>query len=1027
MTAYLQLVPPSPFGASFISKQYSLTPPPISRQPSTVFMNDICRGIRQVSTSSFTSDASFPRGPPMLRDENDPFIQGPLPAAPKTRLIVKPSDSDIGKGSSRSSHHSSWATEICPVSFSQRSIRVVGPDDGSVAASDVSVLNGVVFDAPGPIPARASIFKEAVEDMEMRQEESDNVSRRNEGAPPSEPFPSFASEGQESREPFKKWMNSLRLKGLGRRKMVRPSTDRVPLEDDDGDQPAQASVPRRKKSSSFSSMAFVTAIKTASVSLASITLPAKSRKSGPSFRLRSGSKESKGSSGDIRASCDSNGAVTRTQVDEEVWTRAVKRRMVLEEFISSEESYIGDMKILVNVYFTLLASVTTVTPATRDSIHANILEILHMHEELLGALHCVIPNSEYTQDPPGVVSPEKTGHVQWTNLDVVLEDGCTVTVPRRSRRSADASQSGGTATVGLVASPRVAADVADVFSRMMKRFFAYEEYGAQYECMVRDVASTYKSIPSWHAYEKGIEVLASSLASINVRTNQDKKGLTFSDLLIKPIQRVCRYPLLFADLAKYTPVCDGPEAHAKIEKVIYRLRETTREINKATDDPETRQRIEQTWLLQDKLIFPGEAQPSQAATIRLLGHITLCGVLHVAWQTPEGVQGAYMLCALFRSYLVLATPVGENKKFTVEACVNLASVKLEQVDNGKGLQCHTAPYSWKVVFEQDHRLFEVLLSACSAKEEMAWETYLHERSAAEALDETRSESSSQDILSSMTLNVKAIGAVYGQKGTLARRLSMHRAMTVGSRANLCQVIIKNTHALSEGTESPLFPIQTINRSQSLLSTQKMPILAPKRTERIRLETAVRDVWTKHMLPFPGMSAKKTENPIRASASSVMRKLSIASIASNFSKRSVSLGTQSVQHAAGAECGRVHSANLDTPEGSSGGDTNPTIMEEEAVINRHMMSGALKPGPSAKKSKGRKSINKGSRRLARKLSTKGLVSKSSFRRAGYSGDENVKLGAATTAIEPDSPVKGPGGAPRIPRTWSVDGVRKLFAH
>jgi hypothetical protein len=74
--------------------------------------------------------------------------------------------------------------------------------------------------------------------------------------------------------------------------------------------------------------------------------------------------------------------------------------------------------------------------------------------------------------------------------------------------------------------------------RQMKRFFTYEEYGAKYELMVRDVASTYKTVPSWHAYEKGIESLASFITSINNREAYSKKGLTFSDLLIKVIHHL---------------------------------------------------------------------------------------------------------------------------------------------------------------------------------------------------------------------------------------------------------------------------------------------------------------------------------------------------------------------------------------------------------------------------------------------------------------------------------------------------------
>jgi len=67
----------------------------------------------------------------------------------------------------------------------------------------------------------------------------------------------------------------------------------------------------------------------------------------------------------------------------------------------------------------------------------------------------------------------------------------------------------------------------------MTRFFVYEEYGAKYESMLRDMATTSKQIPNWHAYERGIEALAHSLTSSSPRGGTNRKGLTFEDLLIK--------------------------------------------------------------------------------------------------------------------------------------------------------------------------------------------------------------------------------------------------------------------------------------------------------------------------------------------------------------------------------------------------------------------------------------------------------------------------------------------------------------
>lgn len=60
---------------------------------------------------------------------------------------------------------------------------------------------------------------------------------------------------------------------------------------------------------------------------------------------------------------------------------------------------------------------------------------------------------------------------------------------------------------------------------------------------------------------------------------------------------------MFAELLKQTPVCDCPDSHMEIENVLVRLRETTSEINRATNDPRMKATMEKTWILQDRLIL----------------------------------------------------------------------------------------------------------------------------------------------------------------------------------------------------------------------------------------------------------------------------------------------------------------------------------------------------------------------------------------------------------------------------------------
>lgn len=67
----------------------------------------------------------------------------------------------------------------------------------------------------------------------------------------------------------------------------------------------------------------------------------------------------------------------------------------------------------------------------------------------------------------------------------------------------------------------------------MSRFFIYKEYGATYEIMMKDIASTHHVMPDWEANQKGLEALASTLGPIKNNANRSKQALTMNDLLVK--------------------------------------------------------------------------------------------------------------------------------------------------------------------------------------------------------------------------------------------------------------------------------------------------------------------------------------------------------------------------------------------------------------------------------------------------------------------------------------------------------------
>lgn len=66
----------------------------------------------------------------------------------------------------------------------------------------------------------------------------------------------------------------------------------------------------------------------------------------------------------------------------------------------------------------------------------------------------------------------------------------------------------------------------------MNRFFVYEEYGARYEMMMKDVAA-HRRMPHWEVYQRGLETLALSLGSVKSYGDQSRKSMTVGDLLVK--------------------------------------------------------------------------------------------------------------------------------------------------------------------------------------------------------------------------------------------------------------------------------------------------------------------------------------------------------------------------------------------------------------------------------------------------------------------------------------------------------------
>jgi hypothetical protein len=155
-----------------------------------------------------------------------------------------------------------------------------------------------------------------------------------------------------SPQPFRRWMSTLRRRHIQRHRDTVPGLSAMApevLEDSSSLGPLipKSNTARRMSDSMSSSMGCVTAMKSASITIASESIAPHSDAGALHGKLRLRNRGSYYS--EARKSTESHGGGLGSVMDEGAWLRSVSRRKVVEELISSEESYIADLKVLINV------------------------------------------------------------------------------------------------------------------------------------------------------------------------------------------------------------------------------------------------------------------------------------------------------------------------------------------------------------------------------------------------------------------------------------------------------------------------------------------------------------------------------------------------------------------------------------------------------------------------------------------------------------------------------------------------------
>lgn len=282
--------------------------------------------------------------------------------------------------------------------------------------------------------------------------------------------------------------------------------------------------------------------------------------------------------------------------------------------------------------------------------------------------------------------------------------------------------------------------------------------------------------------------------------------------------------------------------------------------------------------------------------------MTLCGVLHVTYQTPDQTIGDFMVCVLFNCYFLLAKGTDDSRRLETVACIYMDDLRMDSIQNSRGMTataesrleshltllglfCYGCPFSWKLLFQEEEDSYEFVLSASSAVEERHWKTEILRSSA--SLGEMAKPGGAWDPRKYSFVNIVLVPLDHVQYtvASLARRSSMD-SMALSRKSNIQQVVIKKTHYPHTYDESTNLPGSEIERPKTQASRDSLTVAA-RRIDRIRLEKMMANIYTRDVLPFPGMALGRGDLFRRGS---LIRRLSFHG---GFNRRSISASTSQI--------------------------------------------------------------------------------------------------------------------------------------
>ncbi|KAJ2850019.1 hypothetical protein IWW36_002204 [Coemansia brasiliensis] len=183
---------------------------------------------------------------------------------------------------------------------------------------------------------------------------------------------------------------------------------------------------------------------------------------------------------------------------------------------------------------------------------------------------------------------------------------------------------------------------ARLFSAEASSFAVYIDYCGSYHWLC-DFLEQLKTDAAWSKFTSDFQQRMAAYS--------DTRRLGLRDFLIKPVQRICKYPLFLKELIKYTNECTESDTFYELHEALAHLKGVCEGVD------QVQQRIDSQRLRHALLSSYSDNLELPLHVVSKLGEIVLSGPLHIAGCNDKGMQAPRPLgCTLFKRFLLILKP-----------------------------------------------------------------------------------------------------------------------------------------------------------------------------------------------------------------------------------------------------------------------------------------------------------------------------------------------------------------------------------